>query len=365
MKSQRSKFWFLGVTLSAIYMLIQIVPSLAASVTPTLVSGNPNCATLAPGTTELKVDPPGAGIYTDGTLTVTITNYTGTSFDWSANISVDAVFVKAGNEGNLYVYNPEVYSDTFLISPNQEHAISHISFCYDVEPPTNTPTNTPTYTPTNTPTDTPTNTPTNTPTDTPTNTPTDTPTNTPTDTPTNTPTDTPTNTPTNTPTDTPTNTPTYTPTYTPTNTPTYTPTYTPTKTPTPTFTPTPVRFEGCTPGYWKQPQHLDSWVATGYSPNQTLESVFNIPDSLGLDNVTLQQGLSLKGGSGIQGASQILLRAAVAALLNSAHPDVDYPRTTASVIADVNAALASGNRSTILNLASALDADNNRGCPLN
>ena len=32
---------------------------------------------------------------------------------------------------------------------------------------------------------------------------------------------------------------------------------------------------------------------------------------------------------------------------------------------DVNAALASGNRSTMLSLASALDADNNLGCPLN
>ncbi|MGH2523986.1 MAG: hypothetical protein ACRDH2_15880 [Anaerolineales bacterium] len=55
----------------------------------------------------------------------------------------------------------------------------------------------------------------------------------------------------------------------------------------------------------------------------------------------------------------------MAALLNSAHPDVDYPRTTSEVIADVNAALASNNRSTILALATALDADNNLGCPLN
>jgi hypothetical protein len=55
----------------------------------------------------------------------------------------------------------------------------------------------------------------------------------------------------------------------------------------------------------------------------------------------------------------------VAALLDAAHPDVDYPRTPASVIADVNAALASRNRDTILDLASRLDADNNLGCPLN
>ncbi len=60
-----------------------------------------------------------------------------------------------------------------------------------------------------------------------------------------------------------------------------------------------------------------------------------------------------------------MLRAAVAALLNSAHPDVDYPRSTSDVIAAVNAALASNNRATMLNLASDLDRDNSLGCPLN
>jgi hypothetical protein len=93
--------------------------------------------------------------------------------------------------------------------------------------------------------------------------------------------------------------------------------------------------------------------------------VFDVPDAFNLDNRTLVQALNFKGGSGAQGAAQILLRAAVAALLNSAHPDVDYPRTTAEVIADVNAALASGNRSTMLALATELDDDNNLGCPLN
>lgn len=105
-----------------------------------------------------------------------------------------------------------------------------------------------------------------------------------------------------------------------------------------------------------------------------MKNVFNVSAFLkngkldlngnGLDD-TLAGALNYKGGSGVTGAARILLRAAVAALLNSANPDVDYPRTTAEVIADVNAALASGNRSTMLNLASELDADNNLGCPLN
>jgi hypothetical protein len=144
--------------------------------------------------------------------------------------------------------------------------------------------------------------------------------------------------------------------------PKFTPTFTPT--PTKTKTPTPTRFEGCTPGYWKQPHHLDSWVATGFSPNQTLESVFNVPDQFGLDNRTLLQALSFEGGSDNAAAARILLRAAVAALLNAAHPDVDYSLTTADVIAEVNAALASNSRSTMLTLASRLDRLNNLGCPL-
>jgi hypothetical protein len=92
--------------------------------------------------------------------------------------------------------------------------------------------------------------------------------------------------------------------------------------------------------------------------------VFDVPNAFGLDNRTLLQALSFQGGSGTLGAATNLLRAAVAALLNSAHPDLNYPRTTAGVIADVNAALASNNRATMLNLAGRLDRDNNLGCPL-
>lgn len=95
-----------------------------------------------------------------------------------------------------------------------------------------------------------------------------------------------------------------------------------------------------------------------------LESVFDVPDAFRLDNTTLLKALSLEGGSGTVGAARTLLRTAVAALLNSAHPDVDYPRTTAQVIAAVNSALAGGNRATMLNVATALDADNTLGCPL-
>lgn len=173
--------------------------------------------------------------------------------------------------------------------------------------------------------------------------------------------------PTNTATATPTPTPfsTATATNTATNTPVVpTATATNTATNTPVVpTPTPVIFEGCTPGYWKN--HPNAWGPTGYSPSQTLESVFDVPDAFGLDARTLKQALSFGGGPTVKAAAQILFRAAVAALLNAAHPDVDYPSTTSEIITSVNAALASNDRDTILALASELDAANNLDCPLN
>jgi hypothetical protein len=129
-----------------------------------------------------------------------------------------------------------------------------------------------------------------------------------------------------------------------------------------TSTTVPPGEEGCTPGFWKQPQHLDAWVT--YSPDQTLESVFDVPDAFGLDNVTLLAALDFEGGPTTADAAEVLLRQAVAALLNAASPDVDYPLTEAEIIAQVNAALATGDRDTILALAEELDTFNNLFCPL-
>ncbi len=130
--------------------------------------------------------------------------------------------------------------------------------------------------------------------------------------------------------------------------------------------PPPTGDQGCTPGYWKN--HTDSWTPTGYAPAQSVESVFGAAAAYpAYGAARLLQGLSFQGGTGVEGGVGNLLRAAIAALLDAAHPGVDYPRTTVGVISDVDAALASGNRDTMLSLASALDSDNNGlgGCPLN
>lgn len=122
-------------------------------------------------------------------------------------------------------------------------------------------------------------------------------------------------------------------------------------------------LEGCTPGYWKN--HLDSWVGTGFTPTKDLNTIFNAASLGSLGTVDLVQALDFGGGNTTAAAKQILLRAAVAALLNSASSGVDYPLTTAQVISQVNTALASNNRNTILTLAATLDGHNNLGCPLN
>jgi hypothetical protein len=96
-----------------------------------------------------------------------------------------------------------------------------------------------------------------------------------------------------------------------------------------------------------------------------LESVFDVPDGLGLDHDILLVALSYRGGGSTPAAARILLRTSVAALLNAAHPDVNYPRTAAQVTGEVDATLAGGERAAMLDLASQLDGDNNLGCPLN
>jgi len=114
----------------------------ASYVTPEFLAGASNqgktCSDLQGSGqtwTEFKLEDGGLsdGSYSDGTLTVTLSNVTGDSFDWtSQTITVDAVIVKGGNAGsNLYRYDPPTESpgDTDLGVPNpQNNGISHISF---------------------------------------------------------------------------------------------------------------------------------------------------------------------------------------------------------------------------------------------
>ena len=115
--------------------------------------------------------------------------------------------------------------------------------------------------------------------------------------------------------------------------------------------------EGLTPGFWKN--HTDLWVTC--TPDQTLESVFDVPDHLGLDDKTLLEALNFGGGTSVKGAAQNLFRHAVAAILNASHTLVEYALTSGSIIAQVNTALASNSVTTINTLKNQLDLFNNAG----
>jgi len=89
--------------------------------------------------------------------------------------------------------------------------------------------------------------------------------------------------------------------------------------------------EGLTPGYWKN--HLGDWPPTGYSPDDSFKAVFSVgPD------VTLLQALNTGGGG-----EAALGRHAVAALLNAAHPNINYEYSVGEVIAMVQDAYATGD----------------------
>jgi hypothetical protein len=128
--------------------------------------------------------------------------------------------------------------------------------------------------------------------------------------------------------------------------------------------------QGCTPGYWKN--HTDAWADPvendSYSPDQTLDDLFNFPDSLAaFRTVKLVDALDGGGGSGVTGATKILMRASVAAFLNAAVEDIGYPYRRfdepGNMTATINGLLAGQDRSAIIAYATVLDTANNLGCP--
>lgn len=137
--------------------------------------------------------------------------------------------------------------------------------------------------------------------------------------------------------------------------------------------------DGCTLGYWGATRggtngngskggevvHQASWdEITVYGTDTTLTAAgFSLPATLADD--TLLEALHYKGGPDLEDKMRLLLKQAVAALLNAEHAGVDYPMTATEVVDAVNTALASGDQTDILSLQMTLDAYNNLGCPLN
>lgn len=129
------------------------------------------------------------------------------------------------------------------------------------------------------------------------------------------------------------------------------------------YTPDSSGFEGKSHGYWKnQGYKNEEWYT--YSPEETLGDVFDLDGWDDLESVTLYDALFFDGGPTLEEKAQILLRNAVASLLNAEHPKINYPLTSQEIINEVNDALDSGDADIILELEATLDEYNNLGADL-
>ena len=108
--------------------------------------------------------------------------------------------------------------------------------------------------------------------------------------------------------------------------------------------------EGCTPGYYKQPQHFCEWA---YDPDDSFDDVFMV-DAPGDD--TLLEALSDGGGG-----ETAFQRHAVAALLNASGDRVDYLYSPEDVKNFVQQAYMTGDFEHLKNM---LEEQNEAGCPL-
>src|SRR5439155_21951315 len=126
-----------------------------------------------------------------------------------------------------------------------------------------------------------------------------------------------------------------------------------------------INCQGCPAGFWKQPQHFQ-FYGCGLTPTTLVNSVFNgACTGAEYATATLLQGLIAFPGNRktVQGAKEILIREGIAAVLNACALQ-GYPLTVQQVISEVNAALCSNFRATILAEANRLSVFNNYGCPL-
>ena len=117
-------------------------------------------------------------------------------------------------------------------------------------------------------------------------------------------------------------------------------------------------FDGCSHGYWKNwENHEDAWKVTGFNTTADFDSTFGC-NAFACD-MTLLQALWLG-----EGELNALAREAVAALLNAAHPGVDYPLTPGEVIQKVQQAIVAEVYESTKNELEEYNAYAISGCPL-
>ena len=102
--------------------------------------------------------------------------------------------------------------------------------------------------------------------------------------------------------------------------------------------------DGCTPGFWRN--HLNHWNDTPYSPDDSVNDTFGC-NLVGDDDLTLGEVIDAPQTYGT------LAFHAIAALLNSTHPGVDFGLDSD----EVKEAACDGDKDT-------LSDENEEGCPL-
>lgn len=122
--------------------------------------------------------------------------------------------------------------------------------------------------------------------------------------------------------------------------------------------------EGCSPGYWKQAHHFNSWV--GYTPDTLFSTVFEANHNP-FGTKTLLQVLQ-QGGGGINA----LGRHTVSALLNAAALQPNYGFTTAQVLSlfrgvysNPPGTVGTAAQNALSALFAGMEDVNGRVCPLN
>ena len=145
----RPTFLFAAVAALALSVFTIAGTALASHVTPILVQGNATCGELGAYDHEFKIEPVESGTYADPASDFEVTITVSSSDDgplvaFESNLGVDALFVKGGPGGNLYVYDPAETSDDGLHAPGNDQGtavatppwsgLSHLSFCFNETP---------------------------------------------------------------------------------------------------------------------------------------------------------------------------------------------------------------------------------------
>jgi hypothetical protein len=209
--------------------------------------GDPSCADLVPGTTEIMfVDPKWGmqhktvdGVPASLSMKALLADDPYHDGDQTGNDVIDftvaggralGVILKGGSTSNFYDYRPDgTHGFLHLHTPVDEstgkfYAVTQVRICVTKLTPTPEPTPTPSHSPSVTPSDTPSGTPSETPSATPSETPSETPSATPSESPSGTPSETPSESPSGSPSESPSSTPSATPSGSPASTPAPVPT---------------------------------------------------------------------------------------------------------------------------------------------